>query len=353
MGNSNNEKKSPVYWFLAGFIIIIIIMFIANQSKDVEVALEMPFNEGIRALSTCKNFLMAVSSDNKIFVWDWDELSKKPRTGSVESQQAVLLEGDLVASLRLAGSKALVLKDIKGDETHKEISIGSGSESKAYLCANSSRDVLAVILADEENGAIEPNYQFFIIDLDAGRALKVLDVTGEAANCQLTDFAISDDGSFIAGVGEQDGHARIVLVDMEQKQTMWTKTLPQTEAFGIAIFSTDNKTIYSGGSDGAVYIIQASDGKLVDHFRFKEEAAIPHETISIRHMTISPDSSLLAYTYGFKIYIFDCKTKREIHSQSPGHKLPGPLAFSPDSNLIATSDLRQGGKIRIWPRPSE
>jgi len=192
-----------------------------------------------------------------------------------------------------------------------------------------------------------------IIGVDAGRVAKTMTITEKDADSWLTNFAVSDDGSFIAGVGEQDGHARIVLIDMEQKQTMWTKTLSQTEAFGSVIFSLDSKTIFAGGGDGAVYWFRVSDGKLVDHFRFKGKAKIPHEIISIRHMTISPDSSLLAYTYGFKIYVFDCKTKREIYSQRPGQKLPGPLVCSPDSNFIATSDLRQGGKIKIWPRPSE
>jgi WD40 repeat protein len=347
-------KRSPAFLFLVAFIIIIIIMFIANQSKDVEVALEMPFNEGIRALSTYKNPLMAVSSDGKIFVWDWDKLSEKPRTGSVASEYAVLVGPDKVASLRQSGRQAVVVTDVSGGIRLKEISIGPGNKSESYLCTNHTHNALAVVQRSLQNSKnAEVSYKFMIIDVDAGRVAKEMTITEKSADSWLTNFAVSDDGSFIAGVGEQDGHARIVFVNMEQKQTMWTKTLSQTEAFGGAIFSIDNKTIYSGGSDGAVYIIQASDGKLVDQFQFKGKAAIPHETISVRHMTISPDSSLLAYIYGFNMYVFDCKTKRQIHSQSTGHKLPGPLAFSPDSSLIATSDLRQGGKIRVWPRPSE
>jgi len=133
MGNSNNKKKSPVFLFFAGFVLVIIVMFIANQSKDVEVALEMPFNEGIRGLSTYKNYLMAVSSDNKIFVWDWDELSKKPRTGSVTSEYAVLVGPDKVASLRQSGHQAVVVTDVSGGIRLKEISIDSGNKNESYL----------------------------------------------------------------------------------------------------------------------------------------------------------------------------------------------------------------------------
>jgi len=349
-----NIKKSPTVLFSIAFIVVVIIMFSANQRYALVDELQLPFNEGMRALSNCENFLYAVSSEGKIFVWDWDELSKKPRTGSVTSEYAVLVGPDKVASLRRSGRQAVVVTDVSGGIRLKEISIDSGNKSESYLCTNHNHNALAVVQRSLQNSKnAEVSYKFMIIDVDAGRVAKAMTVTEKTADSWLTNFAVSDDGRFIAGVGEQDGHARIVLVDMEQKQTMWTKTLSQTEAFGSATFSFDSKTIYSGGSDGAVYIIQASDGKLLDQFRFKGKAKIPHETISIRHMAISPDSSLLAYVYGFNMYVFDCKTKKEIHSQRPGQKLPGPLAFSPDSNFIATSDLRQGGKIKIWPRPSE
>jgi len=347
------NKKPPAFLFIVGFVVVILIMIVANQ-EDSLMKIDLPRNEGIRVLSTYENFLYAVSSDGKIFVWDWGELSKKPRTGSVTSEYAVLVGPDKVASLRRSGRQAVVVTDVNGGIRFKEISIDSGNKSESYLCANHSHNVLAVVqrsLKNSEN--VEVSYKFMIIDIEPGRVAKAMTITEKAADSWLTNFAVSDDGRFIAGVGEEDGHAWIVLVDMEQKQTMWTKTLLQLKAFGSVMFSLDNKTIYSGGSDGAVYIFQVSEGKLLDQFWFKGEAAIPHETISVRHMTISPDGSLLAYIYGFKMYVFDCKTKRQIHSQGTGHKLPGPLAFSPDSNLIATSDLRQGGKIRIWPKPSE
>jgi WD40 repeat protein len=134
---------------------------------------------------------------------------------------------------------------------------------------------------------------------------------------------------------------------------LWDKTYDNPDRFGSVIFSFDSKTVFAGGGDGYVYWFRVSDGKLVDHFRFKGEPEIAHKTSSAQHMTLSHDSSLLAFVYGFKMYIFECKTKKEIFSRRPGQILPGSLAFSPDSSLIATSDLRQGGKIRIWPVPSQ
>jgi len=82
------KKRSPILLFFATFVFIVIIMFAANQRSPLVGEFHLPFNEGIKGLPTYKNFLMAISSDSKVFVLDWNELSKEPRTSSVESQRA-------------------------------------------------------------------------------------------------------------------------------------------------------------------------------------------------------------------------------------------------------------------------
>jgi len=347
MAVSEGKKKSPILLFFIGFASVIIIMFIANQRSSLVEEMYLPFNQGMRELSTYGNSLMAVSFDNKIFIWDWNNLSKKPQTGSVESEQAVLLGIDIVASLRLAGSKALVLTDIKGDKTRKEIPVGFGSESKAYLCASSNRDVLAVILADH---GLVPSYEFFTIDLDAGRTLKVLDVRGQEGGLQLTDFAISDDGKFIVGAGAKGEDAFMLLADLKQKKVVWDKTLPDAENFTSVIFSKGAEAIYAG-SDDSVYKIQTASGKLLSRIQVTEKVETAHKPIPIQYIAASPDGKLMAVTIFQSLHIFECATGRCIFKKSSGHKLAGALAFSPDSRFVATSDLRQGGNIRIWQIP--
>ena len=132
---------------------------------------------------------------------------------------------------------------------------------------------------------------------------------------------------------------------------VWDKKYDKPDGFGAVVFSFDGKTIYAGGSDGAVYYIQVLDGKVADQFKFQKEASAAHDTISIQNIAISPDDSMIAYIYGFEMYVFDHKDKIEIHSQRPASNLPGPIVFSPDSNSIAASDFRQGKKLNIWPIP--
>lgn len=348
----SETKRSPAFLFIGAFVVIVIVMFVANQSKDVEVALEMPYNEGIRSLSSYANKLMAVASDGKIFLWDWEHFDQKPKTGIASSKQAFLLNTDSVVSIKQGRSTSLVVSNFQGDKIKKSILLDSKG-SRVFLTVNRNQSALVVITAKASDSEDRVNYQFLNIDLERKKTSKITSVTDKTDDIQLVDFAVSDDGDLFAGAGEKNQKARLVLVDIKQRRILWDKIYDSPDRFGSVIFSFDSKTIFAGGGDGAVYWFRASDGKLADHFRFKGEANIAHQTSSAQHLTISHDSSLLAFVYGFKMYIFDLKTKKEIFSRSPGHLLPGSLAFSPDSSLIATSDLRQGGKINIWPVPSQ
>lgn len=348
--SKTKTKKSPVLLFVGVFVVIVIMMFIANQSKDVEVALEMPFNEGIRSLSTHKNNLMAVASDGKTFLWDWDKLDKKPETGSVASEQAYLLGPDVVALIKQGRSSSLVVSNFQGDKIKKSILLDSKG-SQGFLVVNRDRSTLAAVTAKTSESEDRTDYQFLNINLERKKASRVANVTDNSSLVQLADFAVSDDGDLFAAAGEKDHRARMVLVDIKKRRVLWDKTYEKPDGFGSVIFAFEGKTVLAGGSDGVIYYIQASDGKIVDRFHFDAEVSIAHDTISVQNLTVSPDETMLAYTYGFNIYVFDHKNKKEIHYQYPGHKSPGPLVFSPDSSVLATSSIRQGGKIRIWPIP--
>lgn len=338
--------------FFAAFVAIIIIMFIANQSKEVEMALDMPFNEGIRALSAYENYLMAVTSDGKTYLWDWEQLDQKAKTGNVASEKALLLDSDSVVSIKQGRPTTLYLSNFHGDVISKKILLES-DKSRGFLVANRGCSTLAAIIAKTSDSEDRTNYRILNIDLERNKASMVADIIDNSFLIQLTDYAISDNGKYIVVAGEQGDKARLVLVDIEKSRVLWDKIYDDPDGYGSAIFSPDGKTIFAGGSDGIVYYIQISDGKIIDQFHFKAKGSTAHKTISIQNLTMSPDETMLAYTFGFYIYIFDYTNKTEIHSQYPNQKLPGPLVFSPDSKEIATSDFRQGGKIRIWSIQSE
>lgn len=345
-----NKKRSPVFLFIGAFIVIVIIMFVANQGQNDNIALEMPFNEGVRSLSTYGNKLMAVASDGKTFLWDWDQLDQEAVIGKTVFSQALLLDSDSVVSIKQGRSSAVVVSSVQGEKVEKEISLNSKTDL-GVISASCDRSVLVAILAVSSGSKEQTDYKFYNIDLKRKRSSRIAQVSDDNSLIQLTDFAVSDDGRFVTAAGEQDHKARLVLVDIKWGRVMWDKTYASPDGFGAAVFSFDGKTIYAGGSDGVVYYIQASDGEIADQFKFKKEVSAAHETLSIQNMTLSDDGSMVAYTYGFEMYVFDHKNKMEIHSQRAVANLPGPIVFSPDSKNIAASDFRQGKKLNIWPVP--
>ncbi len=347
---TKKTKNSSGLLFVGAFAIIIIVMLVANQDKDDNVALEMPLNEGIRSLSALGNKLLAVASDGKTFLWDWDQLDQNAVVGRSAFEQAMLLDMDSVVSIRQGQSASVVVSSVQGEKVEKEIRLGFGTDL-GIISTNRDRSVLVAILAVSSDSKEQTDYKFYNIDLERKRSSRIAQVSDNDSLIQLTDFAVSDDGRFVTAAGEQDHKARLVLVDIKRGRVAWDKTYERPDGFGAVIFSFDGKTIYVGGSDGVVYYIQTSDGKVVDQFKFKKEASAAHDTISIQNIAISSDDSMIAYIYGFEMYVFDHNNKKEIHSQRPSSNLPGPIVFSPNSNTIATSDFRQGKKLYIWPIP--
>jgi WD40 repeat protein len=66
---------------------------------------------------------------------------------------------------------------------------------------------------------------------------------------------------------------------------------------------------------------------------------------------VSRDGNFVAAAVASTVYIWDTKTGKKLGSLGGGHKVMSSVAISPDSLLLATSDMRQGGKIKIQRIP--
>ena len=348
--SKKNPKKSPMIVFIGAFIVIIILMIIANLSKDVEVALEMPFNEGVRSLSAYDNKLLAVASDDKTFLWDWDELGQDAVIGKAAFEQALLLDADSVISIKQGQPAVVVVSSVRGGEVEKEILLDSGTDL-GVISTNCDCSVLVAILAVSSDSKDRTEYKFYNIDLDGQEASRINQVSDDSSLIQLTDFAVSDEGKFITGAGEKNHKARLLVIDIKGERVLWDKTYDVLKSFTSVIFSLDGKNIFAGGSDGALYKINANTGEIINKAQIKEQIETAHKAVPIQNLAISPNGKLIAVgtTSGFRV--LDCEFNNEVFSEIGIHKLSGPLVFSPDSSFIATSDLRQGMKIKIWSIP--
>lgn len=347
---SEKKKKSPVFLFLGGFILIIIVMFISNQQSEVAGELSMPFNEGIRAMSGYDGKIFAVASDGKYFIWDWERLDDKPLTGFASSDQAYLLKSGVVASLKKDRSTHVVISDPKGAKTDKKITVGSGP-AMAYLSVNRSRNTVIATLIKEKSSEGKISYEIFSIDIKNSKASRVITLS-DKSDWPLTDFAVSDDGKYFAGIGEQDHKSRLILVDLKARRKVYDNTYDKPEYFGSVTFSRDSKAVFAGGNDGEIHKYSVATGQAMGKTQGEVQAKTGHKAVPIQYIAVSPDDQLVAFTRLGSVRVWDSNLTKQIFTAG-GHKLAGALTFSPDSSLVATSDMRQGGKIKVWRLPEK
>ena len=148
MATVRRKNRSPIVFIVGVFLAVVLVMFVARERSTLVETIHFPLNNGITELSTCGEFLTAVSHDDRIYVWQWGDLSREPQTGSVESDQAALLKPDLVASIRQDSAKILMLSNLCGDKKYKEIPVGV-SGGRAYLKLSGKRNAVAILLTEK------------------------------------------------------------------------------------------------------------------------------------------------------------------------------------------------------------
>jgi WD40 repeat protein len=344
MGKTKNKNKSPLIFFLISLALIVIIMFNAKHKSILKNEIRMPFNNGISNITTHKNLLIAVSLDNKIYVCDWNNLSKEPQSGLVQSGQAALLKEDFVISLQKKPN-AIVATNLKGDKKFKEIFLET-SKTPTFLETNSQGNTIAVLLADSQQQPVQIYYELNTIELEAERVNQIANEKTDAT--KLYAMAISNNGQLVAIVGDKNGQGWIEVFNVKQKQKLLETTLPQSTPFLSVAFAKDDKTIFTGGRDSTLYKIK-TDGELLTRLIPPNTEA--DNTQPVQHIAVSSDGRLVAANAGDFVNIWEIESGKNIFSRHPGHKITSGVVFSPDGRLLATSDLRQGETIKIWRIP--
>lgn len=115
--------------------------------------------------------------------------------------------------------------------------------------------------------------------------------------------------------------------------------LGHTSIVNSVAFSPDNKTLISGGSDGAI-ILWNPDTRKIKRFL---PVGIP-----VNNIAISPDGKILASGVGNgSIILWDLQIFKKIEPLLIGHKgVTKSIAFSPDSKILASAG--QDNTIILW-----
>ncbi len=350
MGKADKKNKRTTFFFIAAFAAIFIIMFISNVKSSLKKELQFPLNNGVAKLSTYKNSLVAVCLDKQVYIWDWDNLSQKPQSITAESSQALLVEPDLIISIKQSSPKTVIARGFGANKDYKEIQIDSQA-TQTHLGANRDRTMIVVALEkDNVTDNLKTDYELLQIDLETRINRRILKIN-EQAPSSLSNVAVSDDGRFVVFTGEKNKHSWMVLVDTEYSKVKWEKEPPGLEKFHSGAFTPDGKYVYARGSDSLLYKIDTSSGTIADTITPIKTNKNTIGQSSVQDVEVSPNGRLVAAFVFDELWVWDCQTGNKLLHKTPGHKIESGLAFSPDSRFLATSDLRQGGTIKIWKMP--
>jgi WD40 repeat protein len=350
MNAPDKKKKSPVILFGLGFVVVVFITLLTNWRSTLVREVRFPLNNGVSRLFTYANLLVAVTHDNQIYVWNWSDLGSKPAIGAAGSDQAVLVAPDTVLSVGRSEAGAVVINKLADNKKYQSIPL-AGNNRRIWLGSN--RDTSDVVVATEktsgsDNGPVV--YELLRINWKNLRSEQIAQIPAHKTS-RLLNVAVSDDGKYVLLTGQKAKTGWMVLVDIINNVVVWDKQAADLERLGIAVFAPDGKFIYARTSDSTLYKIDTGSAGIIGRWpSSKTNRSVLGDT-SVQDVGVSPDGRIVASIVSSGLYMWDSRTGKQIFCRTPQHKIESGLAFSPDGRRLATSDLRQGGTIKIWRVP--
>ena len=346
MDKSHSRNSSSAIFLIVVFAAVIILMFIASMRSQNVQKISIPLNNGIVALSTHNNLLVAISNDNKIYVWNWADLSKKYSEYAVESGEVTFAAPDAIVSVKQTNPDCLVVSGFDANSESKKIPL-LRTANAAHLNAN--LDGSKIILLLERGDDQRVTYELFEVELNTKAVRLITSIPSEQG--RVEHFSVSNDGRYVVAVGEKKEHGWLFVVDTKEKEIVWQKELPDLKKLYKGVFSNDGEIIYIRGSDSMLILVKTNSGDVVDRWLPTEENKGTSRARPIQTVVISNDGGLVAAVVGNGIFAWDTKTRKKYNITGAGQKVFSSMVFSPDGRFVATSDMRQGGDIKIIRTP--
>ncbi len=342
MARQGSKKKSPMALLLLVFAAIVIVMFIANYRSAIVEELRNP-RSGVKKLSTYGKQLIAISPDNEIYIWDWDDLSNWPQTGSVNAQKVVAMSGKRILWIGCGIDDVLIVGNLKGDKELNRLSLDFDKKCK-LLQASPNGKFAAAALA---NDSFDNQIQLAVIDPNSN-AIRPVKTTTLKDGLKLNDIGISNNGTLVAAVGGGD-KGWLFVAGANDKQLLREYYVEDCNELNNVVISPDGQTIYTSEPGRRVYVFDISAEKIVKRLEMDKYETKTKYPQTITCMALSPDGHLIAAVSSPmpRVYIWDANTGEKITIIKIGNFPISSIAFSPDSSLLAEA-ISANRPIKVW-----
>jgi len=356
MTDSPNKRKSPVLLFIAGFLVVIGIMFVANYRSPLKHEFNAP-PSGIERLYTAVGSLIAVSKTNEVWVWDWANLADKPQTRPVKADKALWLPGDKFISTSSDSSGTIVMSDFLNDTNYKRLEFDGVWCCELLGIGGEGRFVALAIVDKANQGQGSTNRRFRIEMLSSGldEIVSVAAIDKKDDTLALYELDVSDDGAFIAAVGQTNDFAWIGLFDVTERRIVWEKVVETSKDFTDVAFSPNGEVVYTGGEGRYLYSFESASGKVASQLLIDEEqltASFNEQRVTC--VEVRPDGSVVAagVNPGNKVYFWDTMTGKRLGVMGSCRGLNN-LAFAPDSSAFVVAGRNYGGSLKVRRVPGK
>jgi WD40 repeat protein len=342
------QKQFPVWLFGLVFLIILGVVILSRVMSPAQAQINVPDFAGVGDMLTQGPNLIAVFQDGKVAAWDWTNPSPAPSLQfSASSDRFVVLDDTRAAAVSKTGRKLFTVYDLKTGNKISETPVGWEDQDIWLLQSPDKKHLaLACVNPDKDGHTL---YEFMAIDPAKGKPDMPVSVDIPTAQKRFITFALSNDKKVLAA-GSAAKHGCLRLIDLDKEKEILKKEYDKNQEFTSAAFTPDSLRAFLTNRDGSIYGIDIVSGEIKSTYTVLEPGQknpVTNETSS-QNIVISNDGKLVAAVVINVVHIWDIQTGNPVFQQAPGHMLTGPIAFSPDNSLLASSDLRAGRVIRIW-----
>jgi WD40 repeat protein len=305
--------------------------------------------EGTDGIVTIGDKLAAISKNNHVYIWQWNDLSVWPVVARLLAQTIVPVTGDKIIYSPSSNLEKLILTNLKADSELSSLYLSYGAECKKIKMSQNGRYGAVSVLFKE--GVRKRWFELGLFDSDLKNIFFVFQRNMDAENFLLCDFDITNDGSLLAGAGGKD-QAWIFVTDVNNENVLWEKTFDEYGRFTSVGFSPDGKILFVSEKVRFIISLDSATGQTFRVYEMPKYSTPAHQKQNISCIAVSPDGKILAADTepAGEVWFWDIASGREIGRISASELTVSDIAFSPDSKKLATGCM-VSPEIKIWKVP--